>query len=201
MAKKVYGIRKTDLESAETFKVDTRLWDSPAGPDVSVQLVYDDAAFRIKFTVAEINPLAEKTEHYQFVHEDGCVEFFVNFAPEETARYINFETNANGIMNPSFRADRYDSQPLTLEEIESLNIKAEVFDTYWTLTYDMPFDFIKHYYKTFDIGKCEYIIGNLQKCAHNVLPRIRLSYFPIGCEKPDFHRPEYFGRFDVIHSN
>ena len=200
MAVKDYKIKKVQVDDAETLKIDTVLWDSGDGaPDTYAQIAYDDEGFEIKYRIEESNPLAEQTVHCQPVHTDSCVEFFVNFLPDETDWYINFEVNANGIMNPSYRLDRYQAEHLTLEEIEGLDIKTDINEDYWTVSFKMSYEFIRHYYKGFDINKCNYIIGNLQKCGEKTNVKHFLSYFPIECEKPDFHRPEYFGTFTVEH--
>lgn len=199
MTDKDYKIRKVQIDDAEKLKIATVLWDTDDGaPDTYAQIAYDDEGFVIKYTIEESNPLAEQTVHCQPVHTDSCVEFFVNFLPAETDWYINFEVNANGIMNPSYRLDRYQAEHLSLEEIEGLDIKTDVKEDYWTVSFKISYDFIRHYYKNFDIHKCDYIIGNLQKCGGKTTIKHFLSYFPIGCEKPDFHRPEYFGKFTVV---
>lgn len=191
-------IRKTPLEKADKFILSNVLWGyDKYTAEVYAQLAYDDTGFLVKFTVAEANPLRTKTKHFEYVHEDSCVEFFVNFMPEKSNRYINFETNANGVMNASFRADRYDSAPLKIDEIEGLNITPEVHEDYWTITYQVGFDFIRNYYPEFDIKDCNYVIGNLYKCGDKTETVHYKSYYPVGCEKPDYHRPEYFGKFKV----
>lgn len=200
MAEKIYNIEKISIEDAEKLKIDTKLWGyDEYTADVSAKIVYDDEGFIIEFKVEESNPLIENKEHFKPVNQDSCVEWFVNFTPDDMDRYINFEVNAGGYMNASFRADRYDSVHLLKEEIEGLNIKANVFDTYWTVSFKVGFDFIKKYYPTFDIEKCHYVKGNLQKCGDNTEVYHLMSYFPIKCEKPDFHRPEYFEKLYVKH--
>lgn len=162
--------------------------------EVYSQVSYDDLGFNVKFTIKEKNPLREKINHFESVHEDSCVEFFANFDPENSDRYINFETNANGVMNVSFRANRYDATPLKLEEVEGFGIKADIFDDYWTVSYKIEFSFLKKYYPNFDIDKAEYISCNFYKCGEKTEIEHYMSYFEVKTEKPDFHRPEYFGR-------
>ena len=191
-------IRKTPLDHADKFVLGNVLWGyDKYTAEVYAQLAYDDTGFLVKFTVAEANPLRTKTKHFEYVHEDSCVEFFVNFMPEKSNRYINFETNANGVMNASFRADRYDTEPLKIDEIQNFNITPEIRTDDWTITYKVGFDFIQKYYPGFDIKDCKYVIGNLYKCGDKTETEHYKSYYPVGCEKPDYHRPEYFGKFEV----
>lgn len=90
-------------------------------------------------------PKADATKHFEPVHLDSCVEWFVNFAPKICDRYFNFEINANGVINANFRKDRLDKLPLTVGDAEALNIKAQVFDDFWTVDYTVTFDFIKKF--------------------------------------------------------
>jgi len=191
-------IKKIPLEKSEKIYVKNALWGyTRYTPEVFVNIVYDDEGFIVKFNVNEKNPTRTKTEHFEFVHEDSCVEFFVNFDPENSDKYINFETNANGVMNVAFRSDRYDFKRLEISEIESFNITPEIKEDYWTITYKIGFDFIKKYYPGFDIDKVKYIKGNIYKCGDKTPIEHYMSYFEVKCEKPDFHRPEYFGRIDI----
>ena len=192
----MFTIKKCDVNMAEKVKIDIDNWNTNTYTlDVFAQISYDEEGFIVKFTTMEADPAREKTEHFQFVHQDSCVEFFVNFTPETSDRYFNLEANANGVMNVSFRKDRYESSPLLKEEVDGFNITPKIYEDYWTVEYKVGFDFIKKYYPDFDINTCEYVTGNLYKC--NGANPIWLTHFPIGHEKPDFHRPEYFQKIPV----
>lgn len=188
-------IKKTAIDQADRFLLKNKLWGSDAyGAEVYAQIVYDGEGFLVKFTIGESEPLCEKKNHFEWVHEDSCVEFFVNFMPEQSEKYINFEVNAAGAMNVAFRSDRYDGVPLKPEEVNGLGIRTEIRPECWTVTYKIGYDFIRSYYEGFDIDKCKYICGNLYKCGEKTEMEHYLSYFKVGTEKPDFHRPEYFGQ-------
>lgn len=191
-------IKKTKIENADKFPINNIQWGYTGyNNEVYAQISYDDKGFNVKFTVCERNPLRNKTKHFEHVHLDSCVEFFVNFTPEKSDKYINFETNANGVMNTAFRRSRFDSVNLELKEIEEFDITPEIHEDYWTVSYKIGFDFIKKYYPEFDIKNCKYIKGNLYKCGEETAIEHYISYFPVGCDTPDFHRPEYFGKIEV----
>lgn len=192
------NIKNEKIDSAEKIIIGKALWGTTYKPELYAQVVYNDSGFEVKFTVKEANPLREKTKHFEFVHEDSCVEFFADFDPEHSDRYINFEVNANGVMNVAFRKDRYDSTPLKIEEIEGFGIKVDIFENYWTVTYKIGVDFIKKYYPEFDMKKCSHITGNMYKCGENTESPHYISLFEVGCKKPDYHRPEYFGKINLI---
>ena len=193
-------VRKTSIDQAEKFQLPHKLWGTEAyKPNVYVQLAYDDEGITVRFTVdGESNPLRNKNAHLSYVHEDSCVEFFVNFTPECSKHYINFETNAAGYMNVAFRTCRQDAELLSLADIESFRITPVIYDNYWTVTYKIGFDFIKKYYPTFDINTCEYLLGNFYKCGDLTEMPHFVSYFMMG-DTMDYHRPEYFGKIAVEH--
>ncbi len=194
----MHFIKKEPVNADNSVLIDKNPWNY-MGYDgkAYAKITYDDTGFNVNFTVFEKNPLREKTKHFEPVNEDSCVEFFVNFTPEKSDRYINFEVNANGAMNVAFRKDRFCGTNLALSDIESLNIKTKLFDDKWQAKYKIPFDFIKKYYPDFDIAKAEYVKGNLYKCGDKTKVEHYLSYFDIKTKTPDFHRPEYFGVFNI----
>lgn len=191
-------IRNDNICDADKWKLENKLWGSEDYhiPVVS-QVVYDEEGFIVKFTVEESDPLREKKNHLEFVHEDSCVEFFVNFSPETSEKYINFEVNALGSMNVAFRSNKTDGVPLKIDEIESFHITTEIEKSFWSVTYKIGYDFIRNYYPGFDIDNCTYIRGNFYKCGNNTSIRHYLSYFKIDLEQPNFHCPEFFGNIYV----
>lgn len=188
------SIKKQPFEQADKIFLDKINWGfTEYTPEVYAKVVYDETGFTVEFVTKESNPLREKTEHFQEVSQDSCVEFFVNFDPENSDEYINFEVNANGVMRADIRTDRYNYTNLTFEDIQSLHIEAKIEDDYWTVNYKVNTSLIKKYYPNFDINECKYIKGNMYKCGSKTKVRHYMTLFELKCEKPDFHRPEYFG--------
>lgn len=193
-----FNIKNTGLESAEKIKIDRPQWGyTEYVPNVYVQLTYNETGFDVKFTVEESNPLCEKTENFGNIHEDSCVEFFAMFDPENSDKYINFEVNAIGTVKAAIRTCREDFQFLSQEDIESLNIKTEISEEFWTVSYHISADLLEKLYPKFNVKKCNYIMANFYKCGNKTAVEHYLSLFEINCAKPDFHRPEYFGRINL----
>lgn len=162
-------------------------------PEVEFSACYSEEGFHIKFKVPESNPKAVMTKHFEFVHLDSCVEWFVNFYPEKCDRYFNFEVNANGVLNAHFRKDRYDKLPLTVEDADSLNIKTSICDNYWTVEYTVTFDFIKKFIPEYKFEKGMELKSNVFKCGEETQFPHYGMWQEIKREKADFHRPEDFG--------
>ena len=173
-------------------------WDKNGyKPEVIFELGIQEAGFAMDITAWEANPRREKTEHLQFVNEDSCVEWFVNFLPEKCDRYFNFEVNANGIMNVAFRKDRYDKTLLTWDDIASLNIKTEIFDDHWTVSYVVPITLIQKYIPQYCYEPGMTVFGNFYKCGDYTEHPHYGIWNPMPLEKPDYHRPAYFGKITL----
>lgn len=169
-------------------------WDKNGyKPEVVFELSVNEKGFAMHINVQEADPKREKTEHLQPVHEDSCVEWFVNFLPETCDRYFNFEVNANGIMNVAFRKDRYDAQLLSVEDIASLGIKTKILDTYWTVSYVVPFTLIQKYIPEYRFYEGMKIRANFYKCGARTEYKHHGIWNLMPLEKPDYHQPDYFG--------
>ena len=78
------------------------LWEKNGyyrGPEVIFHPELTENGVRMYIEVQEADPKRVMTGHFQPVHLDSCVEWFVNFSPETSDCYFNFEVNANGVMN------------------------------------------------------------------------------------------------------
>ncbi len=186
--------------SGEIPKITLTDYVDPNGycPRVEFSACYDDQGFHAHFITYEKNPKAVATEHFQYVHLDSCVEWFINFDPIHTDRYFSFEMNSNCVTNSSFRKDRYDTQLLTVEDAESLNIRSEFFEDYWTLDFTVTYDLIRKYIPDYEFKTGLKHPANVYKCGDE-------TEFPhYGCwgmvnrEKPDFHIPSYFKTMTIV---
>ena len=63
----------------------------------------------------------------------------------------------------------------------------------WTLEYRLPFEILKQYPEVEKPAAGVRWRGNFYKCADNSSHPHWLAWAPIQEERPDFHRPEYFG--------
>ena len=145
----------------------------------------------------EKNPKKTYCTHFSPVHLDSCVECFVNFSPSTCDRYFNFETNAVGAMNVSFRRDHYDFVNFTEEEVVSFNITPCIYEDYWETSYEIPLSLIKKYVPEFELKDGSIIKTNMYKCGDETSAPHYLSLFSIGTPGPDFHRPEFFEEMEL----
>lgn len=166
-------------------------------PKIVFNVTYSNEGFHVHFDAYEKNPKRVMTEHFQSVHLDSCLEWFINFDPEHTDKYINFEVNANGVMNFALRADRYEKGTFTDEDAECLGIKTQILEDRWTVDYTVPFTFIKKHLPDFEFKKGAVLPSNVYKCGDETEFEHYGCWKMVDREKPDFHRPEYFGKMII----
>ena len=169
----------------------------PYHPITSFGVVYTDDYLYIDFFVRCNYLRAVNYKNNSNVCEDSCVEFFMQLPGND--EYWNFEFNCIGAVNASHRSDRKNPHRLSDDEIASIKrvatCGAKPFEELeglfsWGLTVGIPFKLIGINLHNTPIE----IFANFYKCASGTSMPHYLSWAPIPTPKPDFHRPEYFGR-------
>lgn len=130
------------------------------------------------------------------VWQDSCVEFFVQVPGEK--EYYNFEFNCIGTALGGKRENRNAAVHLSPECLKSIKRYASAGNKpfqemeglfAWNLLVAIPFELIG-----LDGNNLpEKLYANFYKCADGTSLPHYLSWSPIETEKPDFHRPDFFG--------
>lgn len=169
----------------------------PYHPITVFSMAYSDKFLYVNYFVRCNYLRAVNYKNNSPVAEDSCVEFFMQTPGSE--EYWNFEFNCIGAINASHRKDR--KHPIRLTDMELATVKRYatcgnnpfqelegIFN--WGLTIAIPFELIG-----VDVSKRPIEMkGNLYKCASATSMPHYLSWALIKTDKPDFHRPEYFGK-------
>lgn len=172
-------------------------------PDVRFSLGYSEKEIFLKFVVNEKYFKAEMTEPNQNVYEDSCVEFFVS--PENDGLYYNLEFNALGTCLLGSGHGRHDSRradPGIISRIRRLGSSGnqpfgeKQGEFSWWLLVAIPYGIFFHHSVTDPAGKS--FRANFYKCGDRLSVPHYVTWNPVGTEKPDFHRPEYFGELKFI---
>jgi len=191
-------------ENGTRFSVEEVNWPEQFGykPLTTVCIGYSHSAIFILFQVHGNCLRAACTKDNQDVYKDSCVEFFVK--QENCDIYYNFEFNCIGICKVGRHIkDRSHATDLSLEQLQkierwsslgsrSFNEMSGIFS--WELCVSIPFELI-------DIEPGilpEKLLGNFYKCADATEQPHYVSWNPIKTEKPDFHRPDFFGELAFI---
>lgn len=167
-------------------------------PDVQFAMAYGTDELFLKYYVKESHTKAEKAKINEMVCEDSCVEFFVS--PEDDGIYYNFEFNPIGTIHLGCGTGRHDRVRIdstiagkvrTLGSMGTSPFGEIIGENVWTLTIAIPFEvFIRHKIENLK-GKTFH--GNFYKCGDKLANPHYVTWNPVKTERPDYHRPEYFG--------
>lgn len=181
----------------ETIEVLNWIKEYPYRPITLFNIARSSDSIFIKFSVRGTMLRAIYSNDQDPVHEDSCVEFFCMPVGSET--YTNFEFNCIGTCSASTRKGRHENVvAFSKEEMQSIerypSIGRRAFNEMegmfeWELTVKIPFKLIG----IDPVHLPEKILGNFYKCADGTDSPHFVSWNPIQTEKPDFHRPEFFG--------
>jgi len=191
-------------ENSEIIKITNFLGQiSDFQPKTTVHLWYDSENLHLKFEVFDCFVRCTETQTNGKIWEDSCVEFF--FAPslEFPNRYFNLEINCGGTALMHFNTvPRIEFQEITEEDILKFDIKSNLpkvvnpeltEPTVWTIECKLPFEILQRYF-SFERPKNGTLWrGNFYKTAKNTSNPHYISWKKLEVERPDFHRPEFFG--------
>ncbi len=183
----------------EPHQIDTVNWPGYKNkPEVKFKIAYSSTELYIKYFVTENFVKAEYSNPNEAVYTDSCVEFFVT--PVSEGPYYNFEFNAIGTCLMQNGASRNDREFGSLELNKSIrrwsSLGTDSFseitgEQSWELVIAIPLELI--FGKTEPELSGKIIRANFYKCGDALSQPHYLSWNPILTEKPDFHRPEFFG--------
>ncbi len=188
------------MDSLPKEKIDTVNWPSFSyKPEVRFAAAWDKKHILLKYYVREEVIRARFTEDNAPVWQDSCVEFFVS--PADDGIYYNFEINCIGTClaeKGRSRSPREKLQPDVIAQIRrypSLGVapfEEKTGNFSWDMMVVIPADvFVDHNVETLADKTFR---ANFYKCGDELSKPHYLSWNPIDTPKPDFHRPEYFGK-------
>ncbi|MGI5976143.1 MAG: carbohydrate-binding family 9-like protein [Candidatus Limivicinus sp.] len=188
---RVMKIEKPDWGLVPEAELMETGWLAPCGISASAQLCHDGKKLYVRMTAAEKNIRATLTGKLDQVCNDSCLEFF--FAPlPGDERYFNFEFNPLGALNLGFGAKRATRVRQIVKNPEQLFApKAFRTETGWGISYEIPGEFIRRYFPDFEFRGMA--CANFYKCGDKTEKIHYLSWAPMSCDRPDFHRREDFG--------
>ncbi len=173
----------------------------PYRPEVAVRMRYTDDALVVRFDVVERHVRALETVDNNPVCVDSCVEIFVMMS--DGRNYANFESNPLGTLLAARRSEKtpFDAGELAAVGRRGSCVGAAPFECRsqgsgdaeaWWVEIEIPFRLLGY-----DCAPRRLRL-NMYKCGDCTDTRHYLSLFPIDSEKPDFHRPEFFGKIELL---
>jgi hypothetical protein len=190
-----------DDEAGGRGAIQHYLW-TPADyrPQVTFSLSYTEEKLRLAFRVDEEAPLIRYTRPNDPVYRDSCVEFFLQPAPEEDARYLNFEMNAAGTLLVGLGEGRHDRAYLGPSARPRLPVATETGlrdeatgQTYWTAGLRIPLNWLASLFPSFVPRAGTEMRGNFYKCGDETPVPHYGCWSKVRSDAPDYHRSEDFG--------
>lgn len=177
-------------------------------PQVQAKLAYDSEALYVIFQVHDRYVRAVAQKNQDSVYKDSCVEFFFTPHTDVAQGYFNLEMNCGGTMLLHYQLDpRGNSMRLSEADLAQIDVKhslPKIVDpeitepTQWTVAYRLPLDIFSKYFPG-DLQRPAAGVSwraNLYKCADDTSHPHWLTWSPVDFERPDFHRPQSFGRLE-----
>ena len=184
-----------DWNAIPAASIDNYFWLEGHAPSTTAKLAFIEGfGFALRMTCAEDDHKAVYTKYNEPVYTDSCMEFFCDYLGD--GRYINKEMNSLGPLLSCIGPDRHARTPIAdLSGGEIFPVKGEVCDGYWQVTAEIPTALLCKILGVDNIpfGKGYAFRGNFYKCGDETAVIHYGMWNPIGTEKADFHRPEYFG--------
>lgn len=184
-------------QSVEGEQIDKVNWSEfPYCPSTKFYVAYTPTMLCIHYDVCGEGVKALYANDQEPVWQDSCVEFFC--CRDNQEGYYNFEFNCIGTCLSAVHVTRENRTSRPTHEMERIkrhaSLKRETFDEIdgmqqWSLTVGIPLDLLGIDYATLPAK----LNANFYKCGDGTKHMHYVSWAPIGVEKPDFHRPDYFG--------
>ena len=192
-------VRKTDWDKVPAAEISNVCWGYDQ-PDVKAQAqaCYDEKYLYVKLSAKEKDIRAEENGPLGMPCQDSCLEFFVNFAPEKKAEYLNLETNPLGTLHCKFGPGRAGRKPLAECGCET-RPQTRVLDMRdgWGVEFFIPLETVRALYGKSEFRKGDVLRGNFYKCGDDTAHPHYGMWNRVETETPDFHRPEFFGELVI----
>lgn len=196
-----YIVKRTNevvWEDIPKAEISSYTWGTEYMPKAYAQLaMINGKGFALKMTAYEKEPLTRYTKYGDPVYTDSCLEFFVSFN-NDSPLYMNFEMNSAGAFLSAIRTDRKNKTPIDQVVTELPVVTAEKNENCWSVEVEFPFAMIEELFGECVFGNGYSFKGNFYKCGDETAVPHFGSWSPINWEKPDFHRPEFFGTFIIF---
>ncbi len=180
-------------------RIDNYLWLDGYTPEAMAQLAYiEGECFVLRMSCAEKEPLCRYRAYNEPVYTDSCLEFFADWVGD--GRYVNMEMNACGTLLSCVGAGRGNRTPIKeLCDGAIFPVSARIDPKAWSVTATIPLTMLADIYGitsdalTAKLSAGYTFRGNFYKCGdETAIPHYGM-WSPVDTEKPDYHRPEYFG--------
>lgn len=197
-----YMIRITtspvNWDEIEALEVKEYSWGGEYRPAVNFKVAFvPNEGFYVKSCCKESNPRVTYTAPNSPVCRDSCLEFFAAFDVSKPDVYINYEINANGCALVQFGTT--DNRPF----IDALGAQMPTPKAYrcedaWGWELLISLDVLDKLFGKIDYKAGTVIRANAFKCGDDTAVKHYGSWQPIDWPYPSFHRPQFFGKMELV---
>lgn len=175
----------------------------PYKPSVKFRLAYADDCLLLHYVVSEDAVAAVAPDDGGRVWEDSCCEFFLQ--PFDDGIYYNFECNAAEKMYIASGVGREGRTQISATQYHSVKrwstfgrkpFAEKLGKTTWELVLMIPLDVLTRHHIRRPRGMT--MRANFYKCGDKLPKPHFLSWNPVDCDHPDFHRPASFGKITFV---
>ena len=165
-------------------------WLTPCAVCARAQLCHDERFLYVRMEAVEAPIRAVLEDPMAQVCEDCCLVFFL--APlADDPRYFNFEFNPLGNSYIGFGRQRMTRCRLFPADMDAFRIAPFRTEDGWGVSFAVPLSFLQMYLPEFSFSGQS--ACNFYKCGEQTAVPHYLSWAPMTCSQPDFHRVQDFG--------
>lgn len=165
-------------------------------PETNVRLLcVDGKGLALQMFCRESAPKAVYSQFFDPVYKDSCMEFFFSF--EKGGRYVNCEMNARGAALMAVGPDRFDRTRLDALVTPPAVRPLRTDNGWWGVEVFFPLETLRTLFGDVSLTPGTVLYGNFYKCGDETEIEHYGMWSPVGTEKPDFHRPEFFGELVI----
>jgi hypothetical protein len=190
-------------KAAAAMQIDQYPWYKAGDKQgTDVRLLYDDRAIYAQFICQDKHIFSQVTKVNGNVCLDSAVEFFATVEPDQGPHYFNLEMNCCGVPLLGFGPERRPRIAIDPAKASRIRIATSVTtptkdespsDNGWWAAAALDFDFLSEFTGRAIAPKSgARWLANFFRCGGKTDGQFA-CWNPIGWERPDFHRPEFFG--------
>lgn len=179
--------KEADWKTADIAPINLKPWPEEYHFNSYAQLLYDDEYIYVRMVSDETPVVVKNTERNSKVYTDSCLEFFLS-PTADSPLYFNFEINALGALLTERGTGKKD-RILCTDDDKQFNIKPQLREDGWQISYRIPFDYIKKYAGEYSFP----MRGNFYKCGDETGHMHFGVWNMLNADLYDFHQRDYFG--------
>ena len=181
-----------DWSKLPVLPIDNLCWTPQIDISAQAQICYDADALYVRLSAREAAIRAEHTGPLGMPCEDSCLEFFFSPIPGDS-RYLNIEFNPNGCFYLGIGSCIQDLVRLLPDSGNPFQAEPRRIDGGWEIVYRVPTAFVRRFFPDYAPVSGGTIRANFYKCGDLTPQEHYLSWNPMTCDTPAFHRPCDFG--------